>query len=144
MSRSSGPSKFESLTGYSWSADSNSGCIERSVTDLHRLAYSRHGLGGDLARARGTLEQTVAKLAGAGKDLRAPLPDRLQRFVDGPRQLLLHFDVAYFTASIAIFQICHLIHVGVEGIVVDEHRIAFDRARHVGAHALGIGIHLHD
>ena len=46
-------------------------------------------------------------------------------------------------SAVARLEVVDLGGVGVEGVVVDEHRVAFDGAGRVGAHALRVGVHRH-
>ena len=64
--------------------------------------------------------------------------------VQGLRELRLHLDVAHLAGAIARFQILDLRLVGIERIVIHEHRVAFDRSRNIRAHPLRVGVHLHD
>ena len=93
------------------------------------------------ARAR-AFEQHVADVAGAGERGGAPFANRIQQRVDGGGELGLHLDVADLARPIAGLQILHLGGIGIERVMVDEHRIAFDRAGNVGPDALGIRVHL--
>ena len=51
-------------------------------------------------------------------------------------ELRLHLDVADLARAIPRLQVVDLGDVRVEGVVVDEHRVALDRAGDVGAHPL--------
>jgi hypothetical protein len=68
--------------------------------------------------------------------------NRIQVRVQRLGQLGLHFDVADFAGAVARLQIVDFGHIRVEGVVIGEHRVAFDRAGDVGAHALRVGVHL--
>ena len=71
----------------------------------------------------------------------APLAHRLERRVQRLRQLVLHLDVAHFPGAISRLQVIHLGGVRVEHVVIQEDRVALDRAGHIGPNPLRIGVH---
>ncbi len=76
-------------------------------------------------------------------EVRAALAHRIEQVVDGDGELLLHFDIADGAADVALLQVVDLGDVRVEGVVVDEHRVAFDVAGVGGAEARRVGVHRH-
>src|ERR1051325_1377354 len=83
--RSSGPSKFSSLTGNASAADSKSECcwsVIVSVFQLHRVTNTFHRFNRHGARLLGTLEHHVFQIPGPGDRGRAPLTNRLEIRVD--------------------------------------------------------------
>ncbi len=70
-----------------------------------------------------------------------PLAHRLERRVQRLRQLVLHLDVADLAGAIARLQVVDLGDIRVEHVVIQEDRVALDRARHVGPDPLRIGVH---
>ena len=83
-------------------------------------------------------------MAGPGEHGGAALADRIEVRVQRVGELRLDLDVADLAGAVARLQVVDFGRVRVERVVVDEHRIALDRARNVGAHALRIGVHLPD
>src|SRR5688572_8944236 len=103
-SRSSGPSKltFSSRMGSDSSADSkSSGWVMSAVRDLHCVAHASHGLHGNRARARRTVEEDVAQGSRLREELGALLAERIEVGVQGIRQLRLHLDVADLPGAVA-------------------------------------------
>src|SRR5262245_23396200 len=101
MSRSSGPSKFSSLTGYASRADSKSGVsgaivelVPSAIQELHGLAHAVHLLGRLFVCAGGSLEQQIAHVIRLRENLGAALPHRFEESVQRGGQLRLDLDVA--------------------------------------------------
>src|SRR5690606_41852561 len=105
MSRSSGPSKLPSLTGYASSDDSNSGnsvmtgpdrgtAAGGSIAQPHRLAHGLQLAGRLGTRLPRSLEQDLAEVARPRGQRRAPLAERLEHLLARGRQLRLHPLVA--------------------------------------------------
>jgi hypothetical protein len=83
------------------------------------------------ATLRGTLrslEQYLFQGVGFREDRLASLADRLQVSVQGVGQLGLDLDVAHLSRPVARLQIVDLRRIRIEGVVIGEDRIAFDRA----------------
>ena len=66
---------------------------------------------------------------GMGEEVSALLADRLEEVVDGDRKFLFDFHVTDFASAIAFLEVVHFGMGGIECVVVDEDRIAFDRPR---------------
>ena len=65
----------------------------------------------------------------------------VKEVVEGGDQLLFYLDITDATFLIAGFQILNFFLVGVEIIMVDKDRIAFNAARNIGADAVGVSVH---
>ena len=99
----------------------------------HCLFHQRHRLGGDL---RGTCiagADDLLDVAWLRLVLGAALADRLEEIVERRCQLALDFDIADSACPVALFEIVDLGDVGIEGVVVDEDRVALDAAGNIGA-----------
>ncbi len=70
-----------------------------------------------------------------------PLPDRGEEVVDRDCEFLLHLNVTNLADEVALFEVVHLVHVGVECVVVDEDGIALDVSGVGRAEARGVGEH---
>src|SRR5688572_29796567 len=110
--------------------DSNSCSIthtpERLVPEFYRRADALHRLTSRGARLLRSFVQNFLDRAGLRQHGPAALADRIEMRVERLRQLGLDLDVADLPGAIAFLQIVHFPGVGVEGVVVDEHGIAFD------------------
>ena len=84
-----------------------------------------------------------AHLGGVRFVVGAALADRVEEGVERRRQLALHLHVADPALAVARLQVVHLVGVGVEGVVVHEHRVALDVAGVGGAQARRVGVHPH-
>src|SRR5687767_10253823 len=139
MSRSRGPSKLSSLTGYASRMDSNSG----SILQLHCFTHACHRLDRNRARLRRPLEQNLFDTSGMAQYFRASRAHRLELRVQGGGELLFHFDIADLPEPVPRFQLVYLVPVRVEGVVVHEDRISLDIPRRVGANTVRIRVHPH-
>ena len=69
------------------------------------------------------------------------LAHRVEEGVEDARQPLLHLHVSHRAGAVAHLQRLHGGPIRVEVIEVGEDRVAFDRARDVGADAVRVGVH---
>jgi hypothetical protein len=69
--------------------------------------------------------------------------NRLKEVVDSNCEFFLDFHITDFADAIAFFQIVHFRFGWIEGIVIDEHGIAFNGPRVSGTQTFRIGIHVH-
>src|SRR3954469_17996350 len=141
-SRSSGPSNLSSRTGYASRMDSKS--CWYSILESHGAPHALHRFLSDGARLFRPFVQQFDDHRGLRHDCRTARADRLEMRIQRFGKLGLHLDVAYLAGAIPLFQIVDLRLVGIESVVVREHRIAFDRPGDVCPHPLGVGVHLHD
>src|SRR5215471_1028500 len=98
-SRSSGPSKFSSLTGNASIADSKSWC-SILILQPHCAPYAVHRFVRHCTRALAAVEHHLAQVRGPGERGAAAFTDRIEIRVDGLRQLHLHLDIAHFARAI--------------------------------------------
>ncbi len=109
----------------------------------HRLLDLEQRLLALLARPqRAVVEQLVDK-AGLRLVVGAALAHRVEEVVERLGQLLLDLDVAHLARAVALLEVLHFGHIGVEDVVVGEDRVALDRAGNVRANAGGVGVHAH-
>src|SRR5690349_19924609 len=78
-----------------------------------------------------------------GKKIGALFAERFEEVVDGYCKFLLDFHVTNFPDTITLLEVINFGLRGIEGIVIDEYRIALHRAQIRGAQTFGIGIHVH-
>ena len=130
--------------------DSNSLMFHGADSSLTRIAQfhgARARAPSSPARCARALRDPSSRISrtatGLASTCGAARADRLQMRVERLRQLRLHLDVADLAGTVARLQVLDLGGVRVERVVVHEHRVAFDRARDVGADALRVRVHLH-
>ena len=70
--------------------------------------------------------------------------NRIKEFIHGLSECELDLDIADLALAITGFEIVDLRGVRVEGVVILEHRVAFDFAGDVGANPVGVGKHAPD
>ena len=133
-SRSSGPSKFCRLDRIARRATIRSRAAGVHVTsvpyELHRVAHALHRLR-RRPRAPASSLRAGSRAACPGLASTAARRSRIgsRCAFSAVGQLRLHLDVADLAGAVARLQIVDFRRVRVERVVVDEHRIAFDRAR---------------
>src|SRR5919204_6569802 len=95
-SRSSGPSKFATRTGYASRIDSNSGCsmIESDVSELDCFANALHLVLRRGPRPARSLMQDFADAGRLCEYFASPCAHRIEVRVERLRELLLHLDIA--------------------------------------------------
>src|SRR5207253_4128575 len=98
------------------------------VVHPHPAETQVQGLLGFPARGAAPLDDDLLQLPGGGCEPGAPLPHRLQKFVQGPGQPLLDLDVPHGALAVSLLQLLHFGPVPVERVVEDEHRVPFDVA----------------
>ena len=99
------------------------------VAELHGVPHPFHRRRRLTLRLARPFDEHLAKIAGASQCLLTPFANRLQHGVERQRELGLDFDVADAPFAVARLQIVHLGRVRVECVVIEKHRIAFDRSR---------------
>ena len=99
---------------------------------------------GDAARLARSLFENLAERGRPGEQFGSPRPHRIEMGVQRLGEFRLHFHVADLARAVARLEVVHLSRIRIECVMVHEHGVAFDGARHVGANPLRIREHLHD
>ena len=109
----------------------------------HCFFCKRERLAGFFAHAHGTFVEDFLNKAFLGFVVGAALADRVKERIERAGELFFYFDIAYLACAVAHFEVFDFGFVRVEGVMVDEHRVAFDGAGNVCPDALGVGVHGH-
>src|SRR5262249_31913281 len=104
----------------------------RCVGEAHALAHFLDGLARDLALPRAARLEDLRNALGVRLVPGAPLADRVEERVERLDELVLHLAVADGVTLVALLEVGDLLGVGVEGVVVVEHRVVLDDAGIVG------------
>src|SRR5437588_5696406 len=98
------------------------------VVHAHPLQAQVQGLLRLPARRAAPRDDDLLDAPRLGGEPGAALADRFEELVEGAGEPLLHLDVAHGALEVARLQVLHLGPVRVEGVVVDEDRVALDVA----------------
>src|SRR2546426_1313786 len=112
------------------------------VVHAHRLSRKFDRLLGDHPRFLAASYDDLVDITGA--IFGSPLADWFQKAVQRDREPALHLDVAHRALSISLLELFNFSFVGVERIMINEDRVAFDMAGIGGVDPRRIRIHCHD
>src|SRR5438477_9491143 len=119
------------------------GTLPTEVVELHRVADLMDRLLGLAPRALAPRDEDLVDEPCPRGQRRSTLADRRKERLEGREQPSLDLDVADPPLAVALLELVDLGLVRVEDVVIDEDRVALDRARIGHPDPLRVGVHAH-